>query len=132
MSQYLLSVHAPSEARADAHAAQEPPSPEQMQAMMQKIFDLEAEMEEQGAFLFGGRLHGVDAATVVQGGDGDHVLTDGPYAEAKEHIAGFYILEADDLDAALDWARKVTDAVGAPIEVRPFAATGKAADHMPG
>lgn len=132
MSQYLLSVHSPSEAPAESHAAQEPPSPEQMQAMMQKIFDLEAEMDDQGAFLFGGRLHGVDASTVVRSGDTDHVLTDGPFAEAKEHIAGFYIIEADDLDAALAWARKVVDAVGAPIEVRPFAATGKAADHMPG
>ena len=51
------------------------------------------------------------------------VMTDGPFAESKEHIAGFYIINADDLDAALAWAGKVVDAINAPIEVRPFFAT---------
>ena len=58
-------------------------------------------------------------------------MTDGPFVESKEHIAGFYVIEADDLDAALAWADKVTSCIGAPIEVRPFTATGKVADHMP-
>jgi len=49
------------------------------------------------------------------------VTTDGPFAEAREHLGGFYVINADDLDAALDWAAKVTRCVGAPIEVRPFA-----------
>ena len=57
--------------------------------------------------------------------DSDPVMTDGPFAEAKEHIAGFYIINADDLDAALAWAGKVVDAINHPIEVRPFAVSGR-------
>ena len=78
-----------------------------------------------GTFVFGGALHGPDAATVVRESDGDVVMTDGPFVEAKEHVAGFYIINADDLDAALAWARKVVDAIDHPIEVRPFRATGR-------
>ena len=127
MSQYLLSTHRVADAAPSA-----PPSPEAMQAMMKRIIDLEAEMEASGTFVFGGALHGVDAATVVRMDEGDVVLTDGPFAEAKEHIAGFYIINASDLDEALVWGSKTAAATGGPIEVRPFAATGKAADHMPG
>ena len=61
-----------------------------------------------------------DTATVVRRSDGDVVMTDGPFAESKEHIGGFYVINADDLDAALAWAGKVVDAINAPIEVRPF------------
>ena len=125
MSQYLLSVH-----MSQDQGASEPPSPERMQEYMGRIIALEAEMEQSGTFLFGGRLTAPDAATVVSMEGSDHVLTDGPYTESKEHVGGFYIIEAADLDAALDWARKVVSAVGAPIEVRPFFATGKAEDHF--
>ena len=59
------------------------------------------------------------------------MLTDGPYVESKEHVAGFYLIEADDLDDALRWAGRVTACVGRPIEVRPFVATGRARDNMP-
>src|SRR6266545_1222473 len=62
---------------------------------------LEAEMEASGTFVFGGALHGPDAATVIRVSDGGPVMTDGPYVESKEHIAGVYIINADDLDAAL-------------------------------
>ena len=54
-------------------------------------------------------------------------MTDGPFAEAEEHIAGFYVVEADDLDAALVWAGRVSEAIGRPFEVRPFAGTGRSA-----
>ena len=64
-------------------------------------------------------------AAVVRVSDGDPLMTDGPYVESKEHIAGFYIINADDLDAALRWASKVVDATNHPIEVRPFRATGR-------
>jgi hypothetical protein len=70
--------------------------------------------------VFGGRLHGPDTATVVRVADGEVLTTDGPFVEAREHLGGFYVIEADDLDAALAWAAKVTELVGAPIEVRPF------------
>jgi hypothetical protein len=96
-----------------------------MQSFMERIAALEAEMEASGTFVFGGTLHGSDATTVVRVGDGGPLMTDGPYVEAKEHIAGFYIINADDLDAALAWANKVVDAINHPIEVRPFRATGR-------
>jgi len=125
MSQYLLSTYYVEDAVPGA-----PPTPEAMQAFMQRVMDLEAEMETSGTFVFGGALHGADAATVVNHAGGEVVVTDGPFAEAKEHIAGFYIINADDLDAALAWADKVADATQHPIEVRPFRATGMVKDHM--
>jgi hypothetical protein len=57
----------------------------------------------------------------VRPSDGEVLTTDGPFAESKEHLGGFYIIEAEDLDAALAWASKVTLAVRTPIEVRPLA-----------
>jgi hypothetical protein len=120
MSQYLLSTHA-----VEGEVPRAPRTPEEMQTFMERVAALEAEMEASGTFVFGGALHSPDAATVVRVGDGDLVMTDGPFVEAKEHIAGFYIINADDLDAALAWARKVVDAINHPIEVRPFRATGR-------
>ncbi len=131
MSHYLLSVHSTASPDHD----QEPMTPEVMQGFMARVMALEAEMEETGSFVFGGRLTDPDAATVVRSEEGSAVMTDGPFAESKEHIAGFYIIDADDLDAALAWAQKVVATIGAPIEVRPFQATGKVADQaqqMPG
>src|SRR6266516_7171474 len=120
MSQYLLSTYAVA-----GEVPGAPMTPGEMGAFMERVAALEAEMEASGTFVFGGALHGPDAATVVGVGDGDLVMTDGPFVEAKEHIAGFYIINADDLDAALAWARKVVDAIGHPIEIRPFRATGR-------
>jgi len=120
MTQYLLSTYA---VEGDVPGA--PSTPEEMAAFMERVAALEAEMEASGTFVFGGALHGPDAATVVRAGGGDPVMTDGPFVEAKEHIAGFYIINADDLDAALAWAGKVVDATNHPIEVRPFRATGR-------
>ena len=127
MSQYLLSTYSVEDAVPGA-----PMTPEDMQVFMQRIIALEAEMEESDTFVFGGALHGVDAATVVRSSDGDAVMTDGPFAESKEHIAGFYIINAADLDEALVWGRKTAEATNHPIEVRPFRGTGKAADQMQG
>jgi hypothetical protein len=129
MPQYLLSVHTSSGGDAPAEH-QEHLDPDVMQAMMGRIIALEAEMEAGGAFAFSGRLADPDAATVVRSTDANMVMTDGPFVEAKEHIAGFYIIDATDLDAALAWAGKVVECIGAPIEVRPFAATGRVADQM--
>jgi hypothetical protein len=118
MNQYLLSTYG-------GEASTAPGTPEDMQRFMERIAAVEAEMEASGTFVFGGALHGPDAATVVRSTEGDPVMIDGPYIEAKEHIAGFYIINADDLDAALAWASKVVDAISHPIEVRPFRATGR-------
>lgn len=125
MSQYLLSTYAV-EGGAPEGA---PASPDEMKQFFQAVIELEAEMDANGTFVFGGALHGHDAATVVREAEGDFLLTDGPFAEAKEHIAGFYIINAADLDEALAWGRKVAAATRHPIEVRPFQATGRVADH---
>jgi hypothetical protein len=115
MAHYLLSVHS-------VEGARRPPmSDEQMQAYMTAIGALEADMKAQGAWVFSGRMHEPDTATVVRIADGELLTTDGPFVEAREHLGGFYILEATDLDAALAWAARVTETVGAPIEVWPFA-----------
>ena len=127
MSQYLLSTYAVA-----GEPSQEPPPPEAMQAMMERIIGLEAEMDATGTFVFGGHLHGPDAATVVRMDDTELIMTDGPFVESKEHIAGFYIINTDDLDAALAWAGRVSACVGRPIEVQPFAGTGRVADQLPG
>jgi hypothetical protein len=125
MTQYLLSTYI-----VDGEVPDGPPTPDEMQAMMGQIVALEAEMESSGTFVFAGRLHGPDAATVVHNSGAGVVVTDGPFAEAKEHIAGFYIIDAEDLDAALAWAGRVSECINRPIEVYPFAATGRAADQM--
>jgi hypothetical protein len=115
MSQYLLSVHSGA-----GPGDQQSMTPEEMRSFMGRIYALEAEMKASGTFVFTGRLHGPDATTVVRRSDGDLVMTDGPFVESKEHIAGFYIINADDLDAALAWAGKVVECINEPIEVRPF------------
>ncbi|NRQ38512.1 hypothetical protein HII36_42800 [Nonomuraea sp. NN258] len=84
---------------------------------------IEEEMKTSGMWVFSGRLHEADTATVVRTAGGRTVTTDGPFSESKEHLAGFYIVRADDLDAALALAAQVTAAIDTPIEVRPFAAT---------
>ena len=58
------------------------------------------------------------------------LTTDGPFAESKEHIGGFYVIEAADVDAALAWASKISGAIDQPIEVRPFAAVGELAPYV--
>ena len=130
MGHYLLSTYAV-EADPATTLPSEPPSPDVMRSMMERIIALEADMDASGIFVFGGRLHGPDAATVVRAGADDVLMTDGPFVESKEHIAGFYIITADDLDAALTWAGRVSACIGQPIEVQPFAGTGRVIDQMP-
>jgi hypothetical protein len=114
MAKYLLSTHT-----VDAEDA-EPTTEAEMQERWQTLSQVEGEMKASGAWFFSGRLHDADTATVVRAVGGEVVTTDGPFVEAKEHIAGFYIVEAPDLDAALGWASKVTACIGKPIEVWPF------------
>jgi hypothetical protein len=120
MGQYLLSTYA-----VQGEVPGAPTTSVEMQGFMQRVVALEDEMETSGTFVFGGALHGPDASTVLTERGGEVVMTDGPFVEAKEHIAGFYIINADDLDAALAWARRVVEAIRHPIEVRPFRATGR-------
>jgi len=116
MAHYLLSTHTV------AGEAREPMSEDEMREMMERIGVLEEEMKSSGAWVFSAKLHEPDTATVVREAGGELLTTDGPFAESKEHLAGFYIIEADDLDVALAWASKVTAAIKRPIEVWPFAA----------
>ncbi|HLF43575.1 MAG TPA: YciI family protein [Acidimicrobiia bacterium] len=112
MSQYLLSVYVTA-------GAEEPPA-EEIEQIYADVDAVNAELMEAGAWVFGGGLHPADTATVVSAQDGETIVTDGPFAETKEQIGGFWIIEAPDLDAALDWARKATVACRGPVEVRPF------------
>jgi hypothetical protein len=114
MAKYLLSVHSV-EGEVGATMTEE-----EMQQSWKQMNILNEEIKSAGAWVFGGALHEPDTATVVRM-SGDEVLTtDGPFAESKEHLGGFYIIEAEDLDAALAWASKTTAVVKKPIEVRPF------------
>ena len=115
MSKYLLAVHAGDE------ALDRPMSAEDMQRGFELVDALEREMRAADALLFSGRLTAARRATVVRPERRRVKATDGPYLETKEHIGGFYIVEAPDLHAALDWAGKVSQAIQTPIEVRPFA-----------
>jgi hypothetical protein len=114
MAKYLLSHHSVE------GEARDPMTDEEMQRFMTQIHALEAEMRSTGTYVFGGALHAPDTATVVRVSGGDVLTTDGPFAESKEHLGGLYIIEAEDLDAALTWASKTAEAVAHAIEVRPF------------
>jgi hypothetical protein len=113
MKQYLLSVYHP-EGEADA------PPPEVMEKVMRDVDAVNHELKAAGAWVFGGGLHSSSTATVVRLQDGEVLTTDGPFAEGKEHIGGFWIIKAPDLDSALEWGRKAARACIVPIEVRPF------------
>ena len=78
------------------------------------------ELQSSGAWVFAGGLHAPSTATVVDATKDDVTVTDGPYVETKEQIGGFWVIEAADLDAALEWAKKASKACGGPVEVRPF------------
>jgi hypothetical protein len=111
MPRYLLSVYQP-----DGPA----PPPEVLERIGRDLDALNAELRAAGAWVFAGGLHPPDTATVVRVRDGETLVTDGPFAEAREHIGGFTIVDAPDLDAALAWAAKAAAATTLPIEVRPF------------
>jgi len=114
MAQYLLSVSSVEGEVGD------PMTDEEMRQSWKEIQVLNEELKAAGAWVFGGALHGPDTATVVRVSNDEVLTTDGPFAESKEHLGGFYLIEAEDLDAALAWASKATAAVGRPIEVRPL------------
>lgn len=111
MPQYLLSVMQPQG---------EPPAPEVLQGIMRNVEALHEELKAAGAWVFAGGLDGPSTATVVRLQDGEVLTTDGPYLEGKEYLGGLSIIEAPDLDAALEWGRKSARATTLPIEVRPF------------
>jgi hypothetical protein len=110
MAQYLLSVYQP---------VGPAPDPDFLEPIMRDVEAVNREMQDTGAWVFGAGLHPTEAATVVRQQGTELLITDGPFAEAKEHLGGFTVIEAEDLDAALDWAGKLARATTLPIEVRP-------------
>jgi hypothetical protein len=112
MTQYLLSVHMVD--------GDETRTEEATQKAYADVNVFNAKLQQQGAWVFGGGLHPPTAATVVDGRMGEVLVTDGPFAEAKEQLGGFWVITAPDLDAALKWAAEGSAACGNPVEVRPF------------
>jgi hypothetical protein len=111
MTMYLLSIYQPDG---------DPPPPDVLARVMADIDVINRELRATGSWVFAGGLHPPTTATVVRVRDGDVLMTDGPFVEGKEHIGGFTIIKAPDLDAALEWGRRLAKATTLPIEVRPF------------
>ena len=112
MKQYLLSIYQPDG---------DPPASVDLDRVMRDLRALQDEMTSAGVWVFSNGLHPPSSATVLRMRDGEVLMTDGPYIEGKEHLGGFTIIEAPDLDAALPWARRITEITTLPVEVRPFA-----------
>ena len=112
MTQYLLSVH--------MVEGDPVPAPDVIAQMYKDVDAFNAEVMAEGAWVFGGGLQPANVATVVKVQDGEVVTTDGPFAETKEQLGGFWIVKADDLDAALALAARGAKACQGPVEVRPF------------
>ena len=112
MKQYLLSVIQPGDGS--------PPPAEVLQKIMKDVRAVQDEMRNAGVWVFAGGLHPPSTATVIRHKDGELTMIDGPFAEGKEHLGGFSIIKAPDLDVALEWGRKLARATTLPIEVRPF------------
>ena len=112
MRQYLLSVYQPDG---------DPPPPEILEPIMADLGKLNEEMKAAGAWVFALGLHPASTATVVRHRAGEVLMTDGPFAEGKEHLGGFTVINAPDLDAALEWGRRMSAILRPPlaIEVRP-------------
>jgi hypothetical protein len=94
-------------------------SEDEMQAVYAEYGKLSEELRERGAYIDGSELQPVSTATSVRVRDGETVLTDGPFAETKEALGGYYLVEAESLDEAIEWAAKIPSARRGVIEVRP-------------
>jgi hypothetical protein len=114
MTQYLLSVHG-SQEEYDAMPEEE------MQQSFADTGKFNDKLMAEGVWVFAGGLLPVDQSTTVDNTGEKLVVTDGPYAESKEYLGGFWIIEAPDLDAALKWAEEGSKACRGKVEVRPFA-----------
>ena len=112
MKQYMLAVH-----YVEGQAA---PSQEVMEETYRDGEAGNVQLREAGAWVFAGGLHPASSATVVRMRDGEVLTTDGPFAETKEQLGGFWVIQAADLDAALAWSAKAAEACRGPVEVRPF------------
>ncbi len=116
MTHYLLSVHGPAERNEFGGYG----SKEEMEAAFAATGAFNDKLQADGYWVFAGGLQEASTATVVDGRDGTPVMTDGPYLEAKEHLGGFWVIQAPDLDVALRLAAEGSKACGGKVEVRPF------------
>jgi len=112
MTQYLLSVHSVEGA--------EPRPVEAMQRAYEDVAAFNAELQAEGAWVFAGGLEPAGTARVVTAAGGKPLVTDGPFAEGKEHIGGFWVIEAADADQAIAFAVRASTACAEAVEVRPF------------
>jgi hypothetical protein len=119
MRQYLLSVYHPD-------VADGSPPPADIDQIMADVDAVNHELRAAGAWVFAGGLHPSNSATVLRLTGGEVMVSDGPFLEGKEHIGGIWVIQAPDLDAALDWGRKAARACRIPVEVRPFQEEGQA------
>ena len=115
MTQYMLSVH---------HVTGEsmPSTPEEMQPIYEAVEQFNKKAMDAGVWVFAGGLTEIESATTVDNTGGETVITDGPFAESKEWLGGFWVFELPDLDAALAWAAEGSKACAGKVEVRPFQA----------
>jgi hypothetical protein len=114
MKTYLLTVVQPDDRPA--------PSAQQLDQIMSEVDAVNRELRAAGAWVFAGGLHAPSTATLLRPSGDEVLMTDGPFAEGKEYVGGLSIIRAEDLDAALDWGRRLARATTLPIEVRPFQA----------
>jgi hypothetical protein len=110
--QYMLLIYAPEEYWADR-------SDEERAAMSQEYSAVTQEMQNAGAFVAGDALQPIATATTVRVNAGEALTTDGPFAETKEQLGGYYLLDVESIDEALEWAAKLPAARHGSIEVRP-------------
>lgn len=113
MSQYLMSVWHDEEYVVDFT------TPE-MQRIGPQVGAFNEELQRASAWVFGAGLKPASSSTVLRPAGSGVSMTDGPYAETKEQMGGFWIIEAADLDAALDWAQRASNACEGPVELRPM------------
>lgn len=113
MAEYLLSVWHEDDYEVDFDG-------DEMQRVVAQVDDFNRELEEAGAWVFAGGLHPASSATTLRPADSDVSMTDGPFAESKEQMGGFWVIDVADLDAALAWGRRAVTACEGPVEVRPF------------
>jgi hypothetical protein len=112
MPQYLMNVIQPDGP---------PPEAAILDPILEQLALLRQDMKDAGAWVFSAGLHPPSTATVLRPEDGQVLMTDGPFAEGHEHIGGFTVVEAADLDDALRWGRRMAEVITLPIEVRPMA-----------
>lgn len=111
MKMYLLSVYQP-----DGPI----PPPEILSKIMSDLEVVHRDLKAANSWVFAAGLHAPSTATVIRAKDGEVSMTDGPFVEGKEHLGGFTVIRAPDLDVALKWGQRLAEATTLPIEVRPF------------